>query len=57
MGQFASPNKGYLVNLAAVHIIKADYVEIAGQKLPLGKRKYRMFQEIYFRFMFSSTTI
>lgn len=56
-GQFASPNKGYLVNLAAVHIIKADYVEIAGQKLPLGKRKYRMFQEIYFRFMFSSTTI
>lgn len=56
-GQFASPNKGYLVNLAAVHIIKADYVEIAGQKLPLGKRKYRMFQELYFRFMFSSTTI
>lgn len=56
-GQFASPNKGYLVNLAAVHVIKADYVEVAGHQLPLGKRKYRMFQEIYFQFMFSSATI
>lgn len=56
-GQFASPNKGYLVNLAAVHVIKTDYVEIAGQEIPLGKRKYRMFQEMYFQFMFSSTRI
>lgn len=56
-GQFASPNKGYLVNLAAVHMIKADYVEIAGQEIPLGKRKYRMFQDLYFQFMFSSTKI
>ena len=52
-GQFASPNKGYLVNLAAVHVIKSDYVEIAGQEIPLGKRKYREFQELYFQFMFS----
>lgn len=56
-GQFASPNKGYLVNLAAVHVIKTDYVEIVGQEIPLGKRKYRMFQKMYFQFMFSSTRI
>ena len=53
-GQFASPNKGYIVNLAAVHMIKSDYVEIAGQELPLGKRKYRDFQELYFQFMFTA---
>lgn len=53
-GQFASPNKGYLVNLAAVHMIKSDYVEIAGQEIPLGKRKYRDFQELYFQFMFTA---
>lgn len=56
-GQFASPNKGYIVNLAAVHMIKSDYVEIAGQELPLGKRKYRDFQELYFQFMFTAKQI
>ena len=52
-GQFVSPNKGYLVNLAAVHIIKSAFVEVAGREIPLGRRKYRDFQEQYFQFMFS----
>ncbi|WP_337602935.1 LytTR family DNA-binding domain-containing protein [Acidaminococcus timonensis] len=52
-GQFVSPNKGYLVNLAAIHMIKTDYVEIQGHQIPLGKRKYRDFQEQYFQFMFA----
>ncbi|WP_432643010.1 LytTR family transcriptional regulator DNA-binding domain-containing protein [Acidaminococcus sp.] len=52
-GQFVSPNKGYLVNLGAVHMIKTDYVEIQGHQIPLGKRKYRDFQEQYFQFMFA----
>ena len=50
--QFLSPNKGYLVNLAHVHIIKADHVEVRDARIPLGKRKYRDFQEQYFKFMF-----
>ncbi len=54
-GQFASPNKGYLVNLGAIHLIKAEYVELAGHQIPLGKRKYRDFQELYFQFMFAPT--
>lgn len=53
-GQFASPNKGYLVNLSAIHLIKAEYVEIHGHHIPLGKRKYREFQELYFQFMFAT---
>lgn len=52
-GQFVSPNKGYLVNLSAIHMIKTDYVEIQGHQIPLGKRKYRDFQEQYFQFMFA----
>lgn len=51
-GQFLSPTKGYRVNLAAIHLIKAEYVEIQGHQIPLGKRKYRDFQEQYFQFMF-----
>lgn len=51
-GQFLSPNKGYLVNLAQVHIIKSDSVEVRDIRIPLGKRKYREFQQQYFKFMF-----
>lgn len=51
-GQFLSPNKGYLVNLSQVHIIKSDCVEVQGARIPLGKRKYREFQQQYFQFMF-----
>lgn len=53
-GQFVSPNKGYLVNLGAIHLIKTDYVEIQGHQIPLGKRKYREFQEQYFQYMFGT---
>jgi len=51
-GQFLSPNKGYLVNLAHVHIIKSDSVDVQNARIPLGKRKYREFQQQYFEFMF-----
>ncbi|MDD6382293.1 LytR/AlgR family response regulator transcription factor [Mitsuokella jalaludinii] len=51
-GQFLSPHKGYLVNLKAIHLLRPEYVEIQGHKIPLGKRKYRDFQEQYFQFMF-----
>lgn len=51
-GQFLSPNKGYLVNLAHIHIIKSDSVEVQNVRIPLGKRKYREFQQQYFEFMF-----
>lgn len=53
-GQLVSPNKGYLVNLGAIHLIKTDYVEIQGHQIPLGKRKYREFQEQYFQYMFGT---
>lgn len=51
-GQFVSPGKGYIVNQSAIHIIKSDYIEIKGYKIPLAKRKYRQFQEEYFKFIF-----
>lgn len=52
--QFQSPLKGYLVNLAHVHIIRPESVEIQNAQIPLGKRRYREFQELYFDFMFKS---
>lgn len=33
-GQFVSPGKGYIVNQSAIHIIKSDYIEIKGYKIP-----------------------
>ena len=51
-GQFISPGKGYIVNQAAIHVIKSDYIEIQGYQIPLAKRKYRQFQEEYFKFIF-----
>ncbi|WP_296901674.1 LytTR family DNA-binding domain-containing protein [uncultured Megasphaera sp.] len=51
-GQFVSPGKGYIVNQAAIHIIKSEYIEVKGHKIPLSKRKYRQFQEEYFKFVF-----
>ena len=52
--QFQSPLKGYLVNLAHVHIIRPESIEIQDTQIPLGKRRYREFQELYFDFMFKS---
>ena len=52
--QFQSPLKGYLVNLAHVHIIRPESIEIQNILIPLGKRRYREFQELYFDFMFKS---
>ena len=52
-GQFVSPGKGYIVNQSAIHIIKSEYIEVKGHKIPLAKRKYRQFQEDYFKFIFS----
>lgn len=52
-GQFVSPGKGYIVNQSAIHIIKSKYIEVKGHKIPLPKRKYRQFQEDYFKFIFS----
>lgn len=46
------PGKGYIVNQSAIHIIKSDYIEIKGHKIPMAKRKYRQFQEEYFKFIF-----
>ena len=40
-GQFVSPGKGYIVNQSAIHIIKSEYIEVKGHKIPLAKRKYR----------------
>ena len=51
-GQFVSPGKGYIVNQSAIHIIKSEYIEVKGHKIPLAKRKYRQFQEEYFKFIF-----
>ncbi len=42
------------MNLNAIHLIKTEYVEIHGHHIPLGKRKYREFQELYFQFMFAT---
>ena len=51
-GQFVSPGKGYIVNQSAIRVIKSDYIEIQGHKIPLAKRKYRQFQENYLKFIF-----
>ena len=51
-GQFVSPGKGYVVNQSAIRLIKSDYIEIQGHKIPLAKRKYRQFQESYLKFIF-----
>lgn len=51
-GQFVSPGKGYVVNQSAIRLIKSDYIEIQGHKIPLAKRKYRQFQEQYLKFIF-----
>lgn len=51
-GQFLSPNRGRLVNLAHVHVIKSDTVEVQNVRIPLGRRKYREFRQLYFDFMF-----
>ena len=51
-GQFISPGKGYIVNLTAIHVIKSDYIEIQDYQIPLARRKYRQFQEEYFKFIF-----
>ena len=51
-GQFVSPGKGYIVNQSAIHIIKSEYIEVKGHKIPLAKRKYRQFQEDYFKLIF-----
>jgi DNA-binding LytR/AlgR family response regulator len=52
-GQFVSPGKGYAVNQDAIHVIKRESVEIQGRIIPLGKRRYREFQEAYFKYIFS----
>lgn len=52
-GQFVSPGKGYLVNQKAIHVIKSEYLEIGGHHIPLTKRKYRLFSEQYFDYIFS----
>ena len=51
-GQFVSPGKGYVVNQSAIRLIKSEYIEIQGHKIPLAKRKYRQFQESYLKFIF-----
>lgn len=51
-GQFVLPGKGYIVNQSAIRVIKSDYIEIQGYKIPLAKRKYRQFQENYLKFIF-----
>lgn len=51
-GQFVSSGKGYIVNQSAIRVIKSDYIEIQGHKIPLAKRKYRQFQENYLKFIF-----
>ena len=52
-GQFVSPGKGFIVNQKAIHVIKSNYIEIQGKEIPIAKRKYRQFQEDYFRYIFS----
>lgn len=52
-GQFVSPGKGYIVNQLAIHVIKSDCIEIHGQYIPLAKRKFREFQENYFKYIFA----
>lgn len=51
-GQFVSPSKGYIVNQAAIHVIKSNYIEIRGEMIPLVKRRYRMFLRNYLNFIF-----
>ena len=52
-GQFVLPGKGFIVNQKAIHVIKSNYIEIQGKEIPIAKRKYRQFQEGYFRYIFS----
>jgi DNA-binding LytR/AlgR family response regulator len=52
-GQFASPGKGYIVNLLAIHVIKSDCIEVQGKYIPLAKGKFREFQENYFKYIFA----
>jgi hypothetical protein len=54
-GQFASPGKGYIVNLLAIHVIKSDCIEVQGKYIPLAKGKFREFQENYFKAMSQQT--
>ena len=44
--------RAYIVNQSAIRVIKSDYIEIQGYKIPLAKRKYRQFQENYLKFIF-----
>ena len=54
-GQFVSPGKGYIVNQSAIHIIKSEYIEVKGHKIPWPNGKYRQFQEDYFKLIFQKT--
>ena len=51
-GQFVSPYKGYLVNLRAVHSIRAENLVLrGGQSLPVAKGCFCELKDAYFDFM------
>ena len=54
--QFISPGKGYVVNQALIHVIKSEYIELKGYRIPLSKRKYRQFQEEYLKYIFNANS-
>lgn len=52
-GQFLSPYKGYIVNLAAIRTIEPDQILFHGGKsVPIVKRNYRALKDQYFNYMF-----
>lgn len=56
-GQFVSPYKGYLVNLRAVHSIRAETLVLrGGQSLPIAKGCFRELKDAYFDFMLNGGT-
>lgn len=54
-GQFVSPFKGYIVNQAAIRIIRPERIEMVnGKVIPLAKREYRQFSKQYFAYIFQT---
>ena len=52
-GQFVSPYKGYILNLAAVRSIEVDRITLLnGERLPLAKRNFRELRDKYLDYTF-----
>ena len=56
-GQFVSPYKGLIVNLAAIRSLDSSrMVLMSGEALPIAKRSYRTLKDQFFDFCFKDTS-